>query len=242
MRETRTGNSQEGVLNLKPVALRFARAAVLAVAALAVAWAFAGLTPASAGEPERSPREMVYAYKVWKLTDLLNLSDEQMPVFFSKLKKIDDLEVEENQAERDAAGRLGRLLESGNASDEELARALKAYEDLRASRASELLAARRDALSVLTMRQRCNYVVFEDRFRDEMRQMIGRAKELRGGGAGAGYRGEGGSGRDDQSGGSDRGRGDSGGSGGGNGGGGDGQGGGSGGQGSGGQGGGGRGR
>ena len=190
--------------------LRLVLVFALAVAACDIA----GSSPASAGEPERSPREMVYAYKVWKLTDLLDLSDEQMPAFFAKIKKIDDLEVEVTEAERQAAGDIARLLERGDASDADLARALTAYEDMRARRSNELQAARRDALSVLGMRQKCSYVVFEDQFRDEMRQMIGRAKELRrGGSAEAGDRGEGGGGRDDQSGRSDRGKGDSGGSG-----------------------------
>jgi hypothetical protein len=42
---------------------------------------------------------------------------------------------------------------------------------------------RREATAMLTLRQRCKYVVFEERFRDEMRQLIGRAREIRCGGA-----------------------------------------------------------
>lgn len=214
---------------------------VLVVSLAVAAWWAAGPSPACAGEPERSPREMVYAYKVWKLTDLLDLSDEQMPAFFGKMKKIDDLEAEGTEAERSAARDLGRMVERGDVSDAELAQAVRDYELARAKRAEQIQTARHEALSVLSVRQRCKFVVFEDRFRDEMRQMIGRAKEIRGSAAGGGQGGEAGGGRDGGSSGSDRGRGDSGGSGGGGQGGG-GQGGEGGGQGGGGQGGGGRGR
>ena len=38
-------------------------------------------------------RELVHAYRVWKLTDVLDLSEEQMPVFYSRLKDVDRLEA-----------------------------------------------------------------------------------------------------------------------------------------------------
>jgi uncharacterized membrane protein YgcG len=176
---------EEGVLNLKPRDRGKVRAQLLPVVCgiAAGALVIAGLLAAAAvaaDEPSgTSPREMVYAYKVWKLTDLLDLSDEQMPVFFAKLKAIDDKEAEITQGEREAAMEIGRLLTESNATDDELAQALRQLEDARAKRVAELETLRRDALSTLNVRQRCNYVVFEDRFRDEMRQMIGRAREIR---------------------------------------------------------------
>lgn len=201
-----------GPATLGTAASPWLRLAALIVFA-AAAWGAVGVEPAAAEEPaERNPREMIYAYKVWKLTDLLDLSEEQMPVFFARMKKIDDLELEVSETEREAARDIGRMLERGEVGDEELAQALRAYDETRSKRWEQLQAVRRDALSMLSVRQRCNYVVFEERFRDEMRQMIGRARDLR---RGAGQEGGGeGRGRDESPGDSRGGTGRSGGSGG----------------------------
>lgn len=167
--------------------LRSALVAVLVAAAGVVVWAGAA---AAQSRNDRDPRELIHAYKVWKLTDVLDLSDEQMPVFFSKIKRVDDLEVEAFEAERDAARRIGSMLERGEVGDRDLEQALGAYEQMRSERWEEMQSVRREALSMLSVRQRCRFVVFEERFRDEMRQMIGRARDLRRG-AGQGSGGEG---------------------------------------------------
>ncbi|MFZ1947271.1 MAG: hypothetical protein WAW06_06960 [bacterium] len=133
----------------------------------------------SGASSEQSPRDLIYAYKVWKLTDVLDLSDEQLPVFFSKIKRIDEKEAEAGQGERDAIKRVARLLEDAGARDEDLAAALRSLDEARARRSEEIRSLRQDALSMLTARQRAKYVVFEEDFREEMRQMIGRAREMR---------------------------------------------------------------
>lgn len=134
---------------------------------------------ASAGGSEQSPRDLIYAYKVWKLTDLLDLTDDQLPIFFSKIKKIDDREAEAGQDERDALKRVAHLLENDGAGDQDLAAALRSLDEAKARRAEEIRALRQDALSMLSARQRARFVVFEEQFREEMRQMIGRAREMR---------------------------------------------------------------
>lgn len=155
----------------------------LAVCRLAVCMLVIGgcLAPAYAGEEESgaSARDLIHAYKVWKLTDMLDLSEDQMPAFFAKIKGIEDKEFEISEGEREAARKIGHLLEQSEVSDEDLAQALTRYEDMRDKRAEELRTVRREALDMLSVRQRCNFVVFEQRFRDEMRQMIGRAREIR---------------------------------------------------------------
>lgn len=122
------------------------------------------------------PREMVQVFRVWKLTGALDLSDEQVPGFVAKLERIDEQQREAMAGEREMLDDLDRLLADERAGDEELGRALSRLEDARRARAEELRVMRQDAVSGLSARQKCAYVVFEGRFRHDMRQMVDRAR------------------------------------------------------------------
>jgi hypothetical protein len=128
----------------------------------------------------QDPRDLVEAYRVWKLTEALDLSEEQMPLFFSKIRQIDKLDAEHRKEEIRALREIGRLLETGDASDADLDRALREYEDLRRRHLEEVRTVRQEAAQLLSIRQRCQYVVFEERFKTHLRDMIGRVREIRG--------------------------------------------------------------
>ena len=139
------------------------------------------LVPALAVEAraQESPRDVVEAYKVWKLTEVLDLSEEQMPVFFARLRKIEDATVSFNQEEREALKDIARLLDDKRADEADLTKALDRYERVRRERHEETIRLRREAASLLSARQRCQFVVFEERFRSELRDMVTRVREMR---------------------------------------------------------------
>jgi len=122
-------------------------------------------------QDERQAKEIIDAYKVWKLTDVLDLSEDEMPVFFSRVRKIGEAEDRHRRAEREAVKEIDELLKAG-ADDAELAGALRRYEDMRRAHWEETQRLREQAASMLTLRQRCKYAVFEERFRAEIRKMI----------------------------------------------------------------------
>jgi len=122
------------------------------------------------------PREMIQVFRVWKLTGALDLSDEQIPGFVAKLERIDEKQREVFGEERKALDEMERLLADKNTADEDLAQALSKFEAARRSGAEELRAMREDAASGLSARQKCAYVVFESQFRQDMRQMMDRAR------------------------------------------------------------------
>ena len=127
-----------------------------------------------------SPRDVIRAYRVWKMTELLELSDEQMPVFFSKLQRIEDRDAELRAEEVEAIRSIADLLDRGGASDEDLREALGRYERIQRKRNEEMASLRQEAISGLTTRQRCQYVVFDQRFRTELRNMIERVRAVEG--------------------------------------------------------------
>ena len=134
-------------------------------------------------QDERHAKEIIDAYRVWKLTDVLDLSEEDMPVFFSRVKKIGEAEEEQRRAEREAVHEINELLKAG-ASDAELDKALRDYEEMRRRHWEETEQLRKDAASMLTLKQRCQYAVFEERFRAEIRQMINDVRSTRSGQSG----------------------------------------------------------
>jgi hypothetical protein len=139
---------------------------------LAIAATCAGAVGQTGG-----PRDMIQAYRVWKLTGTLDLSDEVMPAFFSRLREIDEKEAELVREEREGVREIQDLLDKEDVRDEDLRRAFQRHEEARAELMNEIRSLRQEALSMLDLRQKCEYVVFEHKFRADLRNMIDRARE-----------------------------------------------------------------
>jgi hypothetical protein len=132
-----------------------------------------------AGQDERRARDIIDAYRVWRLTDVLDLSEDEMPVFFSRIRNIGEAEAEHRKAERDAVKQIETLIDSG-AGEAELREALDEYEEMRQAHWNDIQKLREDAASMLTLEQRCKYAVFEEEFRSEIRKMIEDVRGSRG--------------------------------------------------------------
>lgn len=130
-------------------------------------------------QDDQRARDIIDAYRVWKLTDVLDLSEDDMPVFFSRVKKIGEAEADHREAEREAVRRIDDLLRRG-AEEGELRAALREYEQMRVSHWNQIQRLREDAASMLSLKQRCQYAVFEERFRAEIRSMIQDVRKSRG--------------------------------------------------------------
>jgi Spy/CpxP family protein refolding chaperone len=125
------------------------------------------------------PREVVEAYRIWKLTEALDLSEEQMFRFFAQLRAIEEADEGFKRDERRALRGIAELLGKDDVDEGDFEKALAKYERIRTDRFEEMTRLRREAASMLSARQRCQYVVFEERFRSELREMISRVREMR---------------------------------------------------------------
>jgi benzoyl-CoA reductase/2-hydroxyglutaryl-CoA dehydratase subunit BcrC/BadD/HgdB len=139
------------------------------------------LVPVLSGEvwTEENPRDIIEAYRVWKLTEALDLSEDQMPVFFARLRKVEERSADFKLEQRKALGKIAQLLDKKEADEDDLARALARYEELKREHREEAARLRSEAVSLLNVRQRCQHAVFEERFRSELREMISRVREMR---------------------------------------------------------------
>jgi hypothetical protein len=145
---------------------------------LAIGLLLGTAVPGVAQDAQRA-RDVIDAYRVWKLTDVLDLSEEDMPVFFSRVKKIGEAEAQHREAEREAVRQIDDLLRGG-AGEGELRTALREYEEMRVAHWNEIQRLREGAASMLSLEQRCQYTVFEERFRAEIRSMIEDVRSSRG--------------------------------------------------------------
>jgi len=123
-------------------------------------------------------RELVHAYRVWKLTDVLDLSEEQMPVFYSRLKEVDKLEAEILEDQREVVKRLADILDDEEIDEQKLQKALDEHRALRLKRIEEVGRMRDEAEMMLSARQRARYVVFDQEFRTDIRNIIQKARDL----------------------------------------------------------------
>jgi hypothetical protein len=101
-----------------------------------------------------------------------------MPVFYSRLKDLDEKEAELVREEQNGIREISALLEREDIGDEDLRQALDRHQRSRAQLLEDIASLRREAMAVLDTRQQCKYVVFEHRFRAELRDMIERARDL----------------------------------------------------------------
>jgi hypothetical protein len=123
-------------------------------------------------------RELVHAYRVWKLTDVLDLSEEQMPAFYSKLKEVDRLEADLLKDQREVVKRLSDILNEEKIDEQRLKEALDEHRAIRLKRIEEVGRLRDEAEMMLNARQRARYVVFDQEFRSDIRNIIQKARDL----------------------------------------------------------------
>ena len=126
---------------------------------------------------EDVPR-LVEIIRIWKLTDELNLGTNQLMEFLPKFKKLNNLKSEYYGKRRSSIEKLEKLLKS-NPSQEQIKRNV---EEFRASEREffEQIKETEDSLnSILTVKQQARFIVFQDRYRNDMRKLLRSLNEIR---------------------------------------------------------------
>jgi hypothetical protein len=124
--------------------------------------------------------KLVEVIKVWKLMDdveLEKLGDEKMIIFLIKYKQLEKIRFNYHREKGDAAQNLKKLLESSQ-SDDQIKTALENIKKIDSNfreKEKQFL----DVLnSYLTPKQQAEFIVFQDNYWRDMRQMVRNLKEL----------------------------------------------------------------
>lgn len=124
---------------------------------------------------EKDPREIIENVRIYRLTQELDLTTEQAAKFFPQLNEL--RKIEQNfQKERMATLRELKDLVKSNDSTAKITKAIKRYEAVQEQRATAQIKKTEEIKQVLTPLQQAKYLIFQEEFEREIREMI---KEVR---------------------------------------------------------------
>ncbi len=125
----------------------------------------------------RDPRAIIEKVRIYRLTKELDLTTEQAIEFFPKLNELHKIDNEFREQRHKILIQLKELL-SGDAADEDIIRSLSAYEDILKDRVERQIKKMREIRTMLTPSQQAKYLIFQDEFEREIREMIKEVKKL----------------------------------------------------------------
>ncbi len=125
----------------------------------------------------RDPREIIEKVRIYRLTKELDLSTEQAIEFFPKLNELQKIDNEFREQRREILVHLKELLGTG-APDNEITESLGAYERILRDRVECEINKMREIRTMLTPSQQAKYLIFQDEFEREIREMIKEVKRL----------------------------------------------------------------
>jgi Spy/CpxP family protein refolding chaperone len=124
------------------------------------------------------PGEIIETIRIYRLTNELDLTTEQAVEFFPKLNELQKIENEFHQRRQEILHNLREQLASG-APDKEIRESLDAFEKTIRERVDRKIEKMREIRTLLTPRQQAKYLIFEDEFERDIREMIKEVKKSR---------------------------------------------------------------
>lgn len=128
----------------------------------------------------RNPKEMTEAFRLYKMTEYLELSEEQTAKIFPRLAAIKKQQEEHMERMKATMKDLRELVK-----EEEWTKAAKLAEEVHAMKAEHMAAmlkAHGDLATLLSDEQRAKFMLFEHRFSRHLKQMGERMKGGKGSG------------------------------------------------------------
>jgi len=127
-------------------------------------------------------RERLQTVKIWRLTEEVGLTSEQSEKFFplynQHQKAIDELEIKRGEI----LNRLENLAENDNSQNSEISDAMAAFERSSQDLIQEKVRFFNELSKVLDTRQKARWLVFEERFKQRIQEIIQDIRrEFRGG-------------------------------------------------------------
>jgi hypothetical protein len=126
----------------------------------------------------KDPREIIEKVRIYRLTKELDLNTEQAIEFFPKLNELRKIENEFRERRREILVHLKELLGGGGAHDKEILESLGAYEKILLERVERQIEKMKEIQTMLTPSQQAKYLIFQDEFEREIREMIKEVKRL----------------------------------------------------------------
>ena len=125
---------------------------------------------------EKDPRVIIEKVKIWRITEELDLTTEQAEKFFPRLNELNKIEKEFHDEKMHILAQLENLL-AQNAAEEEIMKVMNRYDGVYREKSENEIQKLEALWQVLTPVQRAKYVIFEEEFIREIRDMIRQIKK-----------------------------------------------------------------
>lgn len=126
----------------------------------------------------QDPRAIIEKIRMWRLTQELDLSTGQTTALFPKLNELRKIEKKYSEDKKQVLVELKDLLDR-DATDAAITKTLSRYETLNRQRIEMQFEKAQEIKTILTPVQQARYLIFEDEFNREIREMIKEVKNLR---------------------------------------------------------------
>lgn len=130
-----------------------------------------GPGPCEPSHPQHKDRKMLEAVRIARMTEALELSDQQIAEFIPKLKQMEEGLMELDKARQRYIGQLDSLLTAG-ASDKELKAKMSQIDASEAEKWQRMKAFKTKIDGILTVKQQAKMQVFVRKFDEEIREMV----------------------------------------------------------------------
>ncbi|MBI2883718.1 MAG: hypothetical protein HYY11_07435 [Candidatus Methylomirabilis oxyfera] len=127
-------------------------------------------TPKAPGMPEG--RRLIETIKIWKMTEALNLDEDQAAKLFPRLAQLEASRREFHRRQQVLRNELAELLKQRPLQDEEIKAKLNQLERAETEFRGREQVIRGGLRSILSVEQQARLALFEDRFETEMRRAI----------------------------------------------------------------------
>jgi len=128
--------------------------------------------------PEHRERRMLEAVRVTRMTEMLELSNQQISRFFPKLKQMEESQREVRKKHRALVVQLEELM-IRKAKDQELKAKLDSLDKLQKETLKNMEKIHQELDAMLTIQQRAMWRIFDQNFDEEIRKMVIQVKEKR---------------------------------------------------------------
>ena len=115
--------------------------------------------------------------RIWKLVDELELNEDQLLAFLPKFKELEDLRRRYYRSRYDNIKKMSKLLET-NPSENQLKSAIDELRNAEVGFYQKYRQIKDSINSNLTIKQQAKFVVFEDKYRDDMRSLMKNLRDL----------------------------------------------------------------
>ena len=127
---------------------------------------------------DKDPRAIIEKVKIYRLTQELDLSTEQAEVFFPKLHELQKIEKDFHEQRAEMLRELKGLVVDGE-NEHEIVIIITEFEDAQKKKVDAHIQKMEDIWMVLTPVKRAKFLIFEDEFHQEIREMIKEVKKHR---------------------------------------------------------------